>query len=252
MRRFLMAMLALLAAAVALAGVSVGATSADATTANRTVTFVNRTGQPIWIGSGVNNDGSKNLTGLPRLNDSQRATITVPESGNPGHWRGRFFARQGCTGKSGSTFHCVVGDCGKLADRCTTGAQPTSLAEFNFDRHNKTAPWYNVSYVDAVSFSITIEPTGAKRPPGSNQCETQGCSDRLLQYCPPANLTKRGGKAILCTNPNRDAKTSYSNAISSHCPRAYAWSKQDTEPGNKTMRNCPSCRGFVVTFHRGI
>ncbi|WP_245633698.1 thaumatin family protein [Amycolatopsis jejuensis] len=74
------------------------------------------------------------------------------------------------------------------------GEQPTSLAEFTFDRRDKAAPWYDVSYVNAVSFSITIETTGAKPAPGSNQCETMGCSAPLLRYCPPANLTTRDGK----------------------------------------------------------
>ncbi len=50
-------------------------------------------------------------------------------------------------------------------------------------------------------------------------------------------------------NPNRDARTAYSNALSAQCPKAYAWSKQDTEPGNQTVYDCPACTGFTVTFH---
>ncbi|MGA6164604.1 thaumatin family protein [Amycolatopsis magusensis] len=216
-----------------------------------TVTFVNRSGQPLWIGSAVNADGSRNLTGLPRLADSQQATVTIPESGDPAHWRGKFFARQDCTGTPGSTFHCAIGDCGNLADRCVTGEQPASLAEFNFDRNDRLAPWYNVSYVNAVSLSITIEPRDA--PASPPECEAVGCSDRLLESCPAENLTRdSSGKPILCTNPNRDAKTPYSDTMSSRCPKAYAWSKHDTEPGNQVMRQCRDCSGFTVTFHRGV
>ncbi|WP_231114908.1 hypothetical protein [Lentzea aerocolonigenes] len=30
------------------------------------------------------------------------------------------------------------------------------------------------------------------------------------------------GKPMLCVNPNRDAKTPYSNAIARNCPKAYS------------------------------
>lgn len=252
MRRFLLAVLTVITAATAVSGNAIDtATAVEA--ADHTVTFVNRSGQTIWIGAAVNADGSHNLTGLPMLHDTQQGTVTIPESGNPAHWRGKFFARQGCTGTPGSTFHCAIGDCGNQADRCVLGEQPASLAEFNFDRNDRLAPWYNVSYVNAVSLSITIDARDAQVPPGSKECEGVGCSFRLLESCPPENLTRDGsGKPVLCTNPNRDARTAYSNAMSSRCPKAYAWSKQDAEQGNQTVRQCTKCSGFIVTFHRGI
>jgi hypothetical protein len=222
---------------------------AAAAAADRTVTFVNQSGQTIWIGSAVNADGSVNFTRLPILQNGQSATVTIPESSAPNHWRGKFFARQGC---SGNPFHCKVADCGPFPDRCSTGEQPASLAEFNFDRKDALAPWYNVSYVNAFSLPITITPRGASQPPGSPECEPMGCSQNLLPYCPPANLTRwDDGTPMLCTSPNRDAKTPYSNAIQSRCPKAYAWSKQDTEPGNSVVRQCRHCTGFTVTFHSG-
>lgn len=57
------------------------------------------------------------------------------------------------------------------------------------------------------------------------------------------------GAPMLCVNPNRDAQTNYSRAINAQCPKAYAWSKQDTIPGNQVMRQCRACSGFTVTFH---
>lgn len=240
---------------------TVGDAAADASTittgaavaaaANRTVTFVNRSGQTLWIGSSVNADGSKNLTNLPVLADGQSATVTIPENADPYHWRGKFFARQGCTGNSGSTFHCQIADCGPYADHCTTGEQPASLAEFNFDTQDSLAPWYNVSYVNAFSLPVTISPNNAPAPPaGGGSCEAMGCSQDLLPYCPSGNVSyDSSGRRILCTNPNRDAQTPYSDAITSHCPKAYSWSKQDTVPGNQVMRQCANCTGFTVTFH---
>jgi hypothetical protein len=222
-------------------------------TTPHTVTFVNRTGATIWVGSTVNADGTVNLTGLPTLADGQQATVTIPETTTPGYWRGKFFARQQCTGSPGSTFHCAVGDCGTAVDRCTVnGEQPASLAEFNFDPADPWgAPWYNVSYVNAVSVPITIDTVNGVPPwPGSAACSTAGCPEPLLDAC-PADVLQRDatGHPMLCVNPSRDAPSAYSDAVTARCPRAYAWSKQDTVPGNQVVYNCASCSGFTVTFH---
>ena len=218
-----------------------------------TVTFVNRTGETIWVGSTVNYDSSVNFERLPTLADGEQGTVTIPENSWPGHWRGKFFARTGCTGESGSTFHCAVGDCGNLAQKCAINwEQPASLAEFNFDPADQWgAPWYNVSYVNAVSVPITIDTVNATPPwPGSTACSRAGCPEPLLDACPPDLLQRDAtGRPYLCVNPNRDAETSYSRAITARCPKAYSWSRQDTVPGNQTVYNCPSCGGFTITFH---
>ncbi|MFJ2959698.1 thaumatin family protein [Streptomyces sp. NPDC087270] len=224
--------------------------TAAPTVTEHTVTLVNDTGQTIWIGSNVNADGSAQLTGLPTLDTGQSATVAIPEDTGAGHWRGKFFAREGCSGADGSTFHCVLGDCGASVGSCTTGEQPVSLAEFNFDPSDSLAPWYNVSYVNAFSVPVTISPDGVAPPPDGGACAPEGCPDDLLPYCPPDDLTTDAGTGLaLCVNPDRDAQTPYSDAIGGHCPWAYAWSKADTVPGNKVVRDCTSCSGFTVTFH---
>ncbi|MFJ8598279.1 glycosyl hydrolase [Streptomyces shenzhenensis] len=225
--------------------------AADVGGADHTVTFQNRTDSTIWVGATVNADGSAGLTGLPKIDPGQSATITVPEHEGAGHWRGKFFARQGCGGEDGSTFHCAVGDCGPYADHCSTGEQPTSLAEFNFDPADSLAPWYNVSYVNAVSVPVTITPNDVDVPQ-DGECSAVGCAVDLLSGCPPDNLVKDdSGTALVCVNPNRDAKTPYSDAINQKCPTAYAWSKQDAEPGNQVVRQCTRCTGMTVAFGTG-
>ncbi|WP_243082300.1 glycosyl hydrolase [Streptomyces sp. 891-h] len=216
-----------------------------------TVTLRNETENRIWVGATVNADGSAPLTDLPVLDPGKSATVTIPERGEAGHWRGKFFPRQGCTGEEGSTFHCEVGDCGPYADRCTTGEQPVSLAEFNFDTKDSSAPWYNVSYVNAVSTPITITPNGVDPPENGGECASVGCPTDLLSHCPPENLTKDEGtgKPLVCVNPNRDAKTAYSEALTTQCPSAYSWSKHDAEQGNQVVRQCGKCNGLTVTFH---
>ncbi|MEU3256175.1 glycosyl hydrolase [Streptomyces sp. NPDC006997] len=219
-------------------------------TGEHTVTFRNEMSEPVWIGATVNADGSAPLAGLPKLDPGQSATITVPEQSGAGHWRGKFFARQGCAGEDGSTFHCAVGDCGPYADHCATGEQPVSLAEFNFDPADALAPWYNVSYVNAVSSTVTIVPDGAAPPADGGECSDVGCPGDLLAVCPPENLTRDAatGRPLVCVNPNRDAKTAYSEALTRQCPKAYSWSRHDAEPGNQVVRQCSHCTGMTVTF----
>lgn len=227
-------------------------TMAAAPSADHTVTFVNQSGQTLWIGSTVNADGSQNFTDLPTLADGQSATVTIPEDQSPNHWRGKFFARQYCSGASGTDFSCLVGDCGNDAAACTTGQQPVSLAEFNFDQSDSLAPWYDVSYVDAFSLPITIDPDNAPPPPsGGGSCQEMGCPNDLLPYCPSGDLTTNpdSGAPMLCVNPSRDTQTDYSDNLGAQCPYAYTWSKADTVPGNQVMRQCPACTGFTVTFH---
>ncbi|MFJ9897543.1 glycosyl hydrolase [Streptomyces sp. NPDC091280] len=232
-------------------GASINGTPA-ADVADHTITLQNRTGSRIWVGSEVNADGSAAITGLPTLDPGQSATISIPEHEGAGHWRGTFFARQGCGGVDGSTFHCAVGDCGPYADHCSVGQQPTGLAEFNFDPADSLAPWYDVSYVDAVAVPVTITPNDVT-PPASGECAVAGCAEDLLSGCPAEDLTKdpATGQSLVCVNPNRDAKTPYSDMINQKCPTAYAWSKQDAEPGNKVVYQCTKCSGLTVAFGTG-
>ncbi|MER5339359.1 thaumatin family protein [Streptomyces mirabilis] len=219
--------------------------------ADHTVTLQNRTNSRIWVGSTVNADGSTTITGLPTLDPGQAVTVTIPEHEGAGHWRGKFFARQGCAGDDGTSFHCAVGDCGPYIDHCTLGEQPTGLAEFNFDPADALAPWYDVSYVNAVAAPITITPND-ETPPASGECAVAGCAEDLLSACPADNLTRDpAGNPLVCVNPNRDAKTPYSDVINQKCPTAYAWSKQDAEPGNRVMYECTKCSGLTVVFGTG-
>ncbi|MCF3960259.1 thaumatin family protein [Streptomyces fuscigenes] len=227
--------------------------AATAGSADHTLTIVNNTDAPIWVGSVVNGDGSIPLTGLPQLAPGAKSEpIAIPEHTGPGFWRGRIFARQGCGGENGSTFHCAVGDCGPYVDHCSVGEQPASLAEFNFNPSDPAGVWYDASYVDAVSTPVTITPNDVNGPT-DGECSATGCAIDLLSSCPPANLTKdpATGRPLVCVNPNRDAPTPYSDAIEKRCPTAYAWSAQDHEQGNQTMRSCSRCHGMTITFGVG-
>jgi Thaumatin family./Ricin-type beta-trefoil lectin domain. len=216
------------------------------------VTFVNATAETLWIGAGENPDGSRRIGGLPTLRPGESATVVVPYGDGPGHWRGRFFARQRCSGSPGSTFHCLVGDCGVYPDRCERTAEPVSLAEFNFDQNDPLGPWYNVSYVDALSLAITIETPGAPGSAVAGSCVRWDCSGgQLLAACPEELAVKdpQRGDRVNCVNPNRDAESAYTAALRPFGPRAYLWSAHDLVPGAETVFNCAGCSDFVVTFH---
>ena len=226
-------------------------TGSDAAVEHR-VTFVNNSGETLWIGSGVNGDGSHNIENLPVLADGETASLIIPGNDGPGYWRGKFFARQRCSGEPGSTFHCLVGDCGVSANRCDHGEQPASLAEFNFDRNDNLAPWYNVSYVNAMSLPMTITPQGADPSTASGSCANGGClGDEMLAACSSesAQYDQATGERLVCVNPNRDGESAYTEALGAFQPRAYLWSMHDRVAGNSTVFNCTQCAEFVVTFH---
>ncbi len=246
---------ALLAVALLALGLTVGVpgSPANAATGER-VTFVNGTAETLWVGAGESADGSRPITGLPTLQPGESRTIVIPNDGAPGHWRGRFFARQRCGGDPNGGFRCLVGDCGAFADRCERGAEPVSLAEFNFDRNNGGAPWYNVSYVDALSTTITIDVPGAPRPEKAGSCARWDCSGgQMLAACPEAHAVRDPAKGdrVNCVNPNRDAESAYTAALLPFGPRAYLWSTHDRVAGNETVYNCPGCDEVVVTFRGG-
>lgn len=213
------------------------------------VTLVNHTGETVWVGS-VAEEGSTQLTDLPKLDDGQQATVPISLNGD-GKWFGKFVPRQRCGG-DGDAFHCKIGDCGPQADRCTTYTpEPASYAEFHFDGNDDMAPWYNASYVDGFSVPVTVD-ANVDSPPDSGACSQAGCPDDLLPHCPDANVVKDpdSGQPMLCKNPDPDSPdTDYSKAMSQHCPKAYSWSGNDTVPGNDVVRNCKECSGFTVTFH---
>jgi hypothetical protein len=218
------------------------------------VTFVNASGETLWLGSGANSGGSHELTGLPTLQAGQSATVAIPDNGQPAYWQGKFFARQRCSGQSGSTFHCEVADCGVYADHCTTGEQPASLAEFNFDHGDSGAPWYDVSYVNAVSLGITIDAPGGSQSATAGACEKLDCSGgQMLAACPAdiATTDPSTGDRINCINPDRDHQNAYTEAMAAFGSRAYLWSTNDAVPGNTTMYSCARCQNFTVTFHGG-
>lgn len=206
--------------------------------AGHTVTLVNASAEKIWVGSAVGAGGSMNLRRLPILEPLAFATITIPENAVSGHWHGRFFARRQCTGESGSTFHCEVGDCGNAADHCTTAEQGVSVAELNLDMVDPAgAPRYRVIDVAADPMAITVTPLGAVPClPGS-------------QHCRAVVLRRVGlGPSPACADQFRDADSDDRRGVNRACARPFGRPGPEAVSGERAPEDCRGHRGFTVTF----
>ena len=148
------------------------------------VTFVNNSGETIWVGiwgTAPTPTGYTPPSGLPNWRLDADATKT-PAWCAPHGFNGGIFPRTGCVGDDGKTWvGCDSADCGGMV--CTTGHQPASFCEINFDDLYKKT-WYDVSYVDAFTFPIQLSVDNYTGTPdhGSDWCWTAGCT--VLPACP--------------------------------------------------------------------
>jgi hypothetical protein len=128
------------------------------------ISFKNTSNEIVWIGywDAEASSGMASPEGWTnwQLNSNAVKTMCVGK-----HFNGRFIVRAGCDTTTGQ---CREGNCceaGKTCDKmvCTVGAEPSSLAEFNFDSNIDPVKsplgvtWYDVSYVDGYNFPIMIE-----------------------------------------------------------------------------------------------
>jgi hypothetical protein len=81
--------IAIVVIVAALLAVVMMSTTTNAATGH-TITFVNNSGEALWIGSTTNMDGSRNLDNLPVLVAGESVSLTIPDNQGPNHWRGRF------------------------------------------------------------------------------------------------------------------------------------------------------------------
>lgn len=213
-----------------------------------TITFVNNTGQTIWVGAQHNPDA----TFLPdgggwRLDQGQTHSVTLPNG-----WAGKFWGRTGCTFDSSGSGSCATGDCGNhLQCNGDGSADPISLAEFKFNGYQGD-DFYDVSYVAGYNLPIII--TVASPHPHSQdpyRCGDAGCPTDVNATC-PSELQKKdtGGKVIGCMSPcdafnhmdiyccegaYRSAQTcdptkwpvNYAQVFKKACPSAYSYPFDD-------------------------
>lgn len=169
------------AAAAATAGAGAGA---------RTVTFVDRVHQTIWVAAAQNLAHPLTRTGWV-LRPGHRLTITVPD-----HWNGRFWGRTGCVFRHG-VGHCQTGDCGGRFQCTGDGAIPATLAEYDLDAWDHL-DFYDVSMVDGSNLPMYINVTHgtAARRVSAQGCVPAGCTKPV--NCPAILRVAAGGKTVGC------------------------------------------------------
>jgi hypothetical protein len=153
---------------------------------SRLFTFVNRSGQTIWL-------AGWQQTATPALSASG---WVLPSGGTvdvvvPDKWNGRFWGRTGCSFDAGGRGHCVTGDCGGVFQCRGYGAIPATLAEYNLSAW-QGMDFYDVSMVDGSNLPmyLNISSGGTKDPVSPNGCVSAGCTSAVA--C-PAELVVDGG-----------------------------------------------------------
>ena len=176
------------AAVLVLGAGAVGMAGRSAAAGTRTFTFVNSSGQEIWVGAFGPNGTSPNGGGWA-MTPGQTQVITVPDT-----FSGRFWARTLCT-FNGNTGHCETADCGSLACNGNIGVPPATLAEVTLGPGvGVTFDDYDVSLVDGYNLPMTMVPVN-----GTGQCTPAGCKTDFNATCPPAlQQIDASGRVVGC------------------------------------------------------
>ena len=171
------------------------ATPPKAAAGHRTVTFVNKLSQTLWIGSGQQTAQPALTTSGWVLKAGQSLSISVPD-----HWNGRFWGRTGCSFNSAGNGHCQTGDCDGKFQCPGYGTIPATLAEFNFNSYDNL-DFYDVSMVDGSNVPMWINQIGGTSQDriSANGCSAAGCTRAVV--CPAALQIHAGGQLVGCESP---------------------------------------------------
>ncbi|KAJ3135558.1 hypothetical protein HK101_004127 [Irineochytrium annulatum] len=207
---------------------------------SRNMEIVNNCKQTIWPGIyGLPQPGGTPLDGGWEQAPGSRVNFQLPE----GWYSGRIWARTGCTGTSGSSFHCETGDCGnEVGCHQRTGIPNVLLAEWSFVADGD---FMDVSGVDAYNVGISIEPINGT-PVNANdyylKCTKITCS-MDINTCPDAFKVRGASGQVVACNNNADKGQPQQLWFKQHCPDAYSWPYDDP---TSTFR----CKGanYRVTF----
>jgi Thaumatin family len=200
--------------------------------AQRAFTFVNHTGQTIWVGA---QGSALPENGGWKLDVGQTHTILVPKN-----WTsGRFWGRTECTFGSSGAGSCATGDCGgHLQCNGAGGVPPVSLAEFTLGGTGGN-DFYDISYVDGFNVPVIITTNGTPSSSDPHQCGNAGCPTDINTIC-PSELQKKdaGGKVVACVNSPK-----YTQIFKKACPSAYSYPYDDAT-STFTCHNC----NYQITF----
>ncbi|WP_084557616.1 thaumatin family protein [Hamadaea tsunoensis] len=168
-----------------------GSPTAKPKPGTRTMTFVNKLSETVWLAANRNKEHPLAATGWV-LRPGASVTVSVPDK-----WGGRFWGRTGCSFDASGRGHCETGDCGGRFQCDGGGATPATLAEFAL------AAWggmdfYDVSMVDGSNLPVWINVSHAtgKDPVSAGGCVAAGCSRAV--DCPAGMRVAAGGRTVAC------------------------------------------------------
>lgn len=228
-----------------------------ATTPARTMTFVNRAAETIWVAATPGSTSGVTGWTLPA---GASLDIKVPNDYN-----GRIWGRTGCHFNTQGQGHCQTGDCGRRFQCTGWGQIPATLAELNLDAWDHL-DFYDVSMVDGSNLPMYINTVGGKTPDkiNANGCEQgHGCTTAV--NCPAALQVKAGGGVVACISPCARFGTDryccrgqfakgcgpattwpidYARVFKRAEPYAYSWSGDDST----SVFTCTGDCGYRIVF----
>jgi hypothetical protein len=162
--------------------------------ATRTIHFVNRCDQPIWVGA--QGHPLPNYGGWT-LNMGQSFPLSVPDT----FTAGRFWPRTGCRLQDNGRFVCQTGDCdGRFQCGGIGGLKPSTLVELTLAPN---IDYYDLSNVDGHSIGVSVEPVSGQCQMINNphlgrfNCGSPKCSMNTRQ-CPPELRIYDGNNHTYC------------------------------------------------------
>ncbi|XP_040995812.1 thaumatin-like protein 1b isoform X3 [Juglans microcarpa x Juglans regia] len=218
------------------------------------ITFTNNCPNTIWPGT-LTADQKPQLSTTGFELASKASTSLDAQA----PWKGRFWARTGCSTDASGRFSCATADCasGQVACNGNGAVPPASLVEINIVE-NGGQDFYDVSLVDGFNLPVSVSTEG-----GSGECKTSSCPANVNAVCPAElQLKAADGSVVACKSactafnqpqycctgdfntPQTCPPTNYSMIFENKCPQAYSYAYDDV---NSTF-TCSGAPNYVITF----
>ncbi|KAL6133470.1 hypothetical protein ACLB2K_065705 [Fragaria x ananassa] len=219
-----------------------------------TITFTNNCPYTVWPGT-LTSDQQPQLptTGFELAQGANNQVIT------PVPWKGRFWARTGCTTAADGKFSCATAECSSGQVTCNgNGAiPPATLVEINIVADGGQ-DFYDVSLVDGFNVPMSVAPQG-----GTGDCQPSTCPANVNNACPAELQVKAADGSVIacksactafnepqycCTPPNDTPETcpptNYSKIFEDQCPQAYSYAYDD----KNSLFTCFGGPNYAITF----
>ncbi|KAG2667209.1 hypothetical protein I3760_15G101900 [Carya illinoinensis] len=219
------------------------------------ITFTNNCPNSVWPGTLTSDQKPQLSTTGFELASKASTQIDVQAP-----WKGRFWARTGCSTDALGRFSCAIADCasGQVACNGNGAIPPASLVEINMVENSGQDYFYDISLVDGFNLPVSVSTEG-----GTGDCQTTSCSANVNAACPAVlQVTATDGSVIACKSTciafnqpqycctgNFNSRetcppTNYSMVFKNQCPQAYSYAFDDPS----SLFTCSGAPNYVITF----